>query len=92
MGEAALLFPDPFDAEDPKSFYRWLQEPAYSDGPNQVPAISRLWRALYERHPDLQARFPDLANADRAAFVDWAESRGKERFVLPDEFALTRSR
>ena len=91
LGEAAALFPDPFDASHPKGFYRWLREPVNPDGRGPVPHLSRLWHALYEQHPDIQARFPEPTAADHPAFVEWTSSRGLKRFELPIEFSLTSS-
>ena len=91
LGGTAGSFPDPFDASDPKSFYRWLREPAEADRRGRGPHVSRLWQALYEQHRDIQARFSDLAGPDRDAFVEWTQASGLERFGLPAEFALTGS-
>jgi len=59
-------FPDPFRTGG-GSFYTWLNEPQPGG------RATRLWHAVYDRRPDVQAAFPD-PSAD--GFLAWTEVSG----------------
>jgi hypothetical protein len=71
----AMVFADPFDAADPNGFYRSLCATPEGRAP-------RLWREVYDRRPDLRAKFADIDGADREAFGVWFAQR------MPLEFGL----
>ena len=91
LGPGMAAFPDPFDSGHPKSFYHWLREPVNPATLKAQPQISRLWQALYDQNPAIQARFPRQNTVDQAAFTEWTATQGLDFFELSDEFALTSS-
>jgi hypothetical protein len=80
LGEAAIRFGDPFRTTGSDSFYHWLARPADGNGD-----VSRLWRDVHARRPDLQAAFPDLLGADREAFQAWVRESGAAEHAVPVE-------
>jgi glycosyltransferase involved in cell wall biosynthesis len=64
-------WPDPFATDGPDSYFEWLRAPVWAD---RQPALPRLALLLWDRRPDLQARFPRPDGADRVAFGDWLVS------------------
>ncbi len=68
IGEASSRFANPFDAQAPGSFFRWLNEPVQ---PEKDPsrAITRLWYEFYKHRADLRAAYPDVLGAHREGFL-----------------------
>ena len=97
LGQSSSRFGDPFSAEGPHSFFRWLQERV--DGEREAGrVITRLWYEIYHERPDLQRAYPDVLGRDREGFLTWISISGRgeyrvdERLVqrkgpasLPDE-------
>ena len=82
MGDAAGRFGDPLRT-GPGSYYEWLNH-AVDGGP-----VTRLWHAVYRARPDLQGAFPDLAGADREAFLAWATQSGRREHDVSDHFRVS---
>jgi len=71
-------FGNPFSTEA-GSFFRWLNEPV-----NPKSRVTRLWRAIHDRRPDLQVAFPNLAGGDGDGFRAWVETSGiREHAISP---------
>lgn len=75
---ARARFARPFDADAEPAFFAWLNGPARGRG-----GPTRYMMGLHGLRPDLQARFPDPAGADRAAFERWFALRARESGVPP---------
>jgi hypothetical protein len=86
LGESVEAFGDPFRAEAPGSFFRWLGEPVDRQA-SEGGSVSRLWAEIHRRRPDLQQAFPDLLGADRQAFLAWTAHHGRREHDIPDELA-----
>ncbi len=84
LGEAVERFGNPFRT-GPGSFFEWLTV-APEDARNGVPPIPRLWRWVYERRHDVRQAYPDIAGANGAGFLDWAQTFGMEELALPESF------
>jgi hypothetical protein len=79
LGENAASFGDPF-ATGEASFFRWL---------NAVPSgdpLPPLWSAVYRRRSDLRRAFPDIGEANRAGFIEWASDFGLREHSVPEAF------
>ena len=86
MGEAASRFGDPLRT-GPGTYYEWLDQGV--DGEPKGPdTLTRLWHAVYRARPDLQRAFPDVAGADREAFLRWTTSSGIHEHRLPERFLV----
>lgn len=72
------VFEDPFEANSPDSFYRYLC--SCPDG----RVTPRLWREIYDRRPDLQVQFRDIEGADQESFGAWVAERASLEFGLPN--------
>jgi hypothetical protein len=77
-------FGDPFRTATSSSFWTWLNEPAQPGA-----GVTRLWHAIYHRRPDLQRWLPDITGRDRATFLDWATSHGRDEHAIDSRFPLT---
>ena len=64
--------PSPFTLEGVRAFDAWLAAPA----PEAPRGISRAAARVYETRTDIRGAFPDVAGADRQAFLEWAAGRG----------------
>jgi hypothetical protein len=83
LGDDVVRFGDPFRTAGPDSFFNWLREPVETNGSS--PTLPPLWRAIYERRPDVQAAYPNPDGADREGFRTWIEnSAGSEHGVSPE--------
>ena len=82
MGDTAGRFGDPLRT-GPGSYYEWLNH-AVDGG-----TVTRLWHAVYRARPDLQSAFPDLAGADREAFLAWAAQSGRREHDVSDHFLVS---
>jgi hypothetical protein len=71
LGDEAQRFGDPFETGARTSFYQWLKET-----PDQGGSLSRFWRAVYEKRPDLWRAFPDPQGKNRRSFLGWTYSHG----------------
>ena len=70
LGQNCGRFGDPFSADGPHSFFRWLQERVDGERePGRV--ITRLWYEIYQGRPDLQRAYPDVLGRDREGFLTW---------------------
>jgi len=76
-------FGDPFEADGPRSYFRWLNEPVEGSS----GAVTRLWHAVYRRRVDLQRAFPDVLGADGDAFRAWIGVSGVKEHNVADAFA-----
>lgn len=77
-------FGDPFAAASAGSFRRFLEEPI--DGvADPALRLTRLWRAVYDRRPDVREAFPDLEGAHRRAFLEWTVRSGLSEHGVPAE-------
>ncbi|MBC8078374.1 MAG: hypothetical protein H7Y32_20010 [Chloroflexales bacterium] len=85
LGAQHDAFGDPFDSAGRTSFFAWLQQNADLPADPAAP-ISHLWHDIYQQRADLQAAFPDLAGADRHAFVEWVATRGVHEYAVPAVF------
>ena len=74
-------FGNPFQTGNPECFFEWAVQPN--------PTAPFL-RVVYDAVPELHARFPDMEQADQAAFVDWARTDGAQK--LGFDPALVRDR
>ena len=72
---ARKYFGDPFDANDPNSFYSWVTDSEHG----QLGLSPFLDRIYHSRHY-LGVAFPDVAGSDRMAFLDWARTEGAAEF------------
>ncbi len=64
--------PSPFTLEGVQAFDAWLAAPA----PHAPPGITRAAARVYETRTDIRGAFPDVAGADREAFLEWTAGRG----------------
>ena len=76
-------FGDPFAADGPGSYFRWLNEPVEGSS----GTMTRLWHAVYRRRVDLQRAFPDVFGADGDAFRAWIGVSGVKEHGVADAFA-----
>jgi glycosyltransferase involved in cell wall biosynthesis len=81
LGDRVERFGDPFDTEHPGSFWAWLNEEAHPGS-----GVSRLWYQIHLSRPDLQRAFPDVLEADCAAFLGWIRRYGRVEYGMPDAF------
>lgn len=91
LGAAVDRFGDPFAAAAASSFRRYLEEPVDGIG-GPARRLTRLWRAVYDRRPDLRRAFPDLAGSDREAFLAWTASSGLREHGVAAELLGQRAR
>jgi glycosyltransferase involved in cell wall biosynthesis/SAM-dependent methyltransferase len=71
-----------FDAEGEREFLEWANLPAATGGRH---GVTRYQAALYDLRPDLEAAYPDLADADTAAgFVGWVRVHGAAELGIPE--------
>jgi glycosyltransferase involved in cell wall biosynthesis len=68
----------PFTLEGAAAFEAWIREQA----PAAPPGISRALARIYEDRPDVRGAFPNLAGADRAAYLEWAAEHGADQEPL----------
>ena len=77
LGHNCRRFGDPFSAEEPHGFLRWLEEPVEAERePGMV--ITRLWYEIYHGRPDLQRAYPDVLGWDQRAFSRGFRKAGEE--------------
>jgi hypothetical protein len=81
--DALNRFGDPFAADGPGSYFRWLNEPVGGSS----GAVTRLWHAVYRGRVDLQRAFPDVFGADEDAFRAWIGVSGVKEHGVADAFA-----
>lgn len=74
-------FGDPFHADPPDSFYRWLGQPA-PGAPRKPPHLTRLLAQVHRGRPDLVRLFPDPAGRDFPAFSSWLADHGRHELRL----------
>src|SRR5262249_29901814 len=79
MGVARDRFGNPFDADGPGSYFRWLVEPA-EEGGGEWPGLSRILYAIYRTRPDLQRLFPQPFGNDYRAFMNWVAEHGRDEY------------
>jgi glycosyltransferase involved in cell wall biosynthesis len=72
----------PFTLEGVRAFDAWLKAPA----PGAPAGVSRAAARVYEARIDIRGAFPDVAGADREAFLEWAAGPG-----AVEESLLTRA-
>ncbi|MCM3879205.1 MAG: hypothetical protein ND807_03765 [Vicinamibacterales bacterium] len=85
LGDGATRFGDPFHANAPHSYFRWLNQ-SLDDRSGKPTGISRLWESVYRARPDLQIAFPDLFGAHRNAFLGWTAEHGLLEYHISDRF------
>jgi hypothetical protein len=85
LGDEADRFGDPFSTRGPASYLDWLNEPI----DDEVRPISRLWKAAYDRRPDVQRTFPDWMGAHREAFLQWTMQYGAREHDIAEYFLGT---
>jgi hypothetical protein len=73
-------FGNPFSTKG-ESFFRWLNEPV-----SPTSRVTRLWRAIHKRRPDLQREFPDLCGEDGHRFLAWTKTAGIQDHAIPRAF------
>ena len=73
-------WPDPFATAGPDSYFEWLRAPVLAE---HQPALPRLALLLWDRRPDLQARFPRPDGADRVAFAEWLVATAAQEGIDP---------
>ncbi len=71
------------DAQDPRSFYGWVNQ-AVDEG---TPVISRLAQRVYQARSDVQKAFPDVYGAHRREFVRWFTETGIQEHSIPAALA-----
>lgn len=91
LGDEAARFGDPFAVAGEGSFRHYLEEPV--DGARESERrVTRLWRAIHARRPDLQRAFPDPTGADREGFLAWTLSSGLREHGVAAELLGRRAR
>lgn len=85
LGNSAERFGDPRRATGTDSYFHWLNEPIDSAG-DPALTLTQLWRAIYERRPDLQIAIPDALGSNGREFVQWATSFGVKELSLNESF------
>ncbi len=65
--------PDPFDADRPDAFTRWLTAPL----PGSTPPLSRYLHAVHQGRDDLRHAFPEVPGRDVPRFLAWADRNGR---------------
>lgn len=87
LGDDVGRFGDPFATTAADSFFRWLtQSPATGAGaPDRLP---RLWRAIYERRPDVRSAYPDPSGSDRDGFRAWIRNSAPSEHGIPAELLM----
>jgi hypothetical protein len=85
IGSAADRFGDPRRATGPGSYFHWLNQPLDPEG-DPALMVTELWRAIYERRPDLQAAIPDGLGDNRANLIKWATSFGVKELGVHESF------
>jgi hypothetical protein len=76
LGPEAERVGDPRNTSTPDNFFEWLNQPdgewsATLDDPVAAARMTRLWRMIYDRRPDVREEFPDPAGANRDTFLAW---------------------
>jgi hypothetical protein len=51
--------------------------------------MGNLWRAIYERRPDVQNAYPDPEGVDRDRFQTWMRNHGAAEHGIPPQFLKT---
>jgi glycosyltransferase involved in cell wall biosynthesis len=74
-------FGNPFDADAPRSYFRWLVERTEESG-HEWPGLSRLLYAIHRSRPDLQRAFRRPFGRDNRAFMNWLEVDGRDQYRL----------
>ncbi len=85
VSDSGEKFGDPFHTEGTASYFNWLNEPV-DVSPDPALAITRLWHAIYDLRPDVQAAFPDAFGANREGFIKWAAGSGVKELDLHQSF------
>ncbi|MEZ5287480.1 MAG: hypothetical protein R2712_22305 [Vicinamibacterales bacterium] len=85
LGQTSARFGDPF-ATGPGCFLEWLLSASDEPGPGR--GLPRLWRAVYDRRPDLQQAFADPAGVDRSGFVRWVRASGLQEHAIDPALAM----
>jgi hypothetical protein len=85
LGDAVGSFGDPLKTSAPGSYFKWLVRPEHEHNPN---ALTNLWRAIYDRRPDLQHVFPDPSGHDHESFITWTRKFGTAEYKLPDSLLM----
>jgi len=81
-------FGDPFDAERPRSYFEWLNQPVDPKA-KEPPYLNQLLYALYQTRSDLRRIFPDPAGKDFYDFCSWVEGFGRYELELDDAYLTT---
>ena len=90
LGQDCRRFGDPFSADGPHSFYRWLQEAVDGDRePGRV--VTRLWYEIYHGRPDLQRAYPDVLGWDREGLLTWIWMSGRGGYRVDERLAQRKS-
>lgn len=85
LGDNVERFGNPFRTAASDSYFHWLNEPtAIPDGAPQT--MTWLWRAIYERRPDVRRAYPDPGGVDRERFRKWMRNSGAAEHRIPPEF------
>src|SRR2546423_21725 len=85
LGDEILRFGDPFLTDGANTFFHWLCDAAPGSD-RAAPGLSNLWRAIYERRPDVQRAFPNPTGADREGLLAWMKNSGLVEYGIPPEF------
>jgi glycosyltransferase involved in cell wall biosynthesis len=83
LGDAVAEFGNPLETAAPGSFFNWLNAPV--DREHGPAMVSRLWKGVYDRRPDIQYRWADILGADRRAFLAWTRI-GASEMDIPARF------
>jgi hypothetical protein len=78
----------PWTTENPRSFWRWLQEPYWQAdqpcGPHAALINNLLW-CIYQDRDDLRSSFPRLDEDDSLGLAHWFCSHGASELTIPWE-------
>ena len=81
LGDDVARFGDPFRTAGSDSYFQWLRGASVMMG--------NLWRAIYERRPDVQNAYPDPEGVDRDGFQTWMRNHGAAEHGIPPQFLKT---
>lgn len=82
--EAVERFGDPFATAAEGSFRRYLGQPS-DEVADPALRVTRLWRAVYDRRPDVRRAFPEIAGSHRRAYLEWTRVSGLAEHGVPRE-------
>jgi hypothetical protein len=85
MGDSADRFGDPIKSQPPESYFRWLNT-AWDSPADSSTTVTRLWREVYARRPDVQRAFPDIGGRDRESFLQWTAVHGAKEHHISEGF------